>query len=261
MRIIYSAVLGLLLAAIGVGCKLSDIEDPIVVSKVEKEFFVEMREQLGPSPRNLSILLRTIKVQDCLNSGIRYDLAEMPSRIRIDIDGIRTPTDCMPGAAPARETIDLDPIAPTLINFDINLKNTVNNQGLLGITQDAYTLDLETEEGLVLVNKQLRRIPDLTIWGYVTYTTVQGQVHAANFVNELAGISDITSFLTGSYGHFTVLPSSIQISGSPSTPNIRTFVHRYSGNMDDLRNLVQSHRNQPDVNIEIKLTTASGESI
>lgn len=263
MRKIYSAITGLCLIAAGTGCNLTDIEDPIIVPAVEKEFFVEMREQLGTPPRNLSVWLRTIKVQNCLNSSIRYEIAETPSRIRIDIEGINTPTDCMPGAAQARETIEVSPLVPGLISFDINLKNTVNNQGTLHITPEVYTLNLATEEGLVITNNQLRRIPDHTIWGYVTYSLPPGQIVAGNFINELAALSSAGSFTPGNYGYFSVpsTGSSFGISESPADPNIRTFVHRFTGNMDDLRSLVQSYRNDHGSLIQIKLTTSTGESI
>ncbi len=245
------------------GCKTSEIDDPIIVPQVEKEFFLEMREQPGASPRPLRIDLRTVKVQDCVNTSIRYDLLELPSRYRLDIHGIQSPADCIPGAAQARESAVM-PSAPNgLYGFDVNLRSIISNQGILKVFDDFYILEMNTEEGLVIANKQLRRIPDFTIWGYVAYSAPSMGAVATNFVNDVSAISNVASFPPGYYGHFTI-PSGggqISINGSPADLTTRSFVHRYSGNIDDLRSLVNAYRSAHGALIQIKLQTITGESL
>ncbi|MBX2928455.1 MAG: hypothetical protein KF852_11510 [Saprospiraceae bacterium] len=261
MKKIYGCFFLLLLSA-AVGCKKNDIAEPIIISEVEKEFFVEMQERLGPSPRSLQMNLRTIKVQDCLDAGIQYDLSITPALIQLDLADIVLPPNCDPGAAPARETALIGFVPIGNQNFDINLRNTVNNKGTLTVTADAYTLRMATEEGLVIPTKQLRRIPDFTIWGYITYNSATGVEIAQNFYQELALLSAPSTFAIGHYGYFAVPGGAAQpiIADSPPAAALRSFVFRFIRNPDDLRNLVQRYRTDYSQHIQIKLLNDTGES-
>ncbi len=245
------------------GCKTNDIEDPIIVPEVKKEFIVEIMEQPGPAPRNLQINLRTVKAQDCLNTDIRYDLLELPARYRLDIHEIEVPADCMPGAVQARDSALMAPPANGLYGFDINLRNTVSNQGTLTAMDDRYILDMHTVEGLVIPNTHLRRIPNFTIWGYIASFSLATGNAVNSFVNEVAALSDVASFPPGYYGHFTIPSGSgpIAVNDTPQSLAQRTFVYRFSGNLDDLRSLVQNYRNTHGGLIQIRLQTISGESL
>lgn len=261
MKKIYGYFFLFLLSA-AMGCMKSDIAEPIIIPEVEKEFFVEMQERLGPSPRSLQLNLRTIKAQDCLDAGIQYDLSITPALIELDLADILLPPNCNPGAAPARQTVLIGLMSIGNQNFDINLRNTVNNKGTLTVTADAYTLNMATEEGLVISNKQLRRIPDFSIWGYITYNSATGAAIAQNFYQELALLAAPSTFATGHYGHFAVPGGAAQpiIADSPPAAALRSFVFRFIRNPDDLRNLVQRYRNDYDQLIQIKLLNDTGES-
>jgi hypothetical protein len=261
MKKIYGCIFLLLLAA-ATGCKKNSIEEPIIIPEVEKEFFVEMQEKLGPSPRSLQMNLRTIKAQECLDAGIQYDVSVTPALIQLDLADILLPPGCIPGAAPARETAVIGVVPIGNYNMEINLRNTVNNKGMLSVTADAYTLSMVTEEGLVISNKRLNRISDFTIWGYVSYNSAAGADIAQNFYQELALLSAPSTFAAGHYGHFAIPGGAAQpiIADSPPAAALRSFVFRFIRNPDDLRNLVHRYRQDHGQHIHIKLLNDIGES-
>lgn len=242
-------------------CSLDNTGDPIIIPEVEKEFQVSLREQLGPAPRRLEVLLQTVKLQPCLDAAITHELLPAPGLIRIDIDGIHLPDNCMTGTAPARDTITLDQLANNNYLFEINLKRTISNEGSLRISAETYTLNLGLEKGLILPYKQLRRIPDYTIWGYVAHGSPSAAGIAGQFVNELSARSAPANLQAGHYGHFSVASGSgsITVADSPADLTLRPFAFRYTGNVDDLRSLTEAYRNQYGNLLQIKLLAVTGE--
>lgn len=261
MKHCYNFFLYGLLAVLTASCSFDDTGDPIIIPEVEKEFKLELREQLGPAPRNLEVLLQTVQLQPCLNAAISHELVPAPGFIRIDIAGIELPDNCITGAAAARDTIPLN--LPTNGNFlfEVNLKNTISNKGTLRITNEVYTISLGTEKGLVVPNKQLRRIPDYTIWGYAGHSSPSVASIAGQFVNELFNRSSSANLQAGHYGYFSIAPGSgnITIADSPADITLRPFAFRYTGNVDDLRSLVESYRNQYGSLLQIRLVAVTGE--
>lgn len=261
MKHCYNFFLYGLMAVLVTACSFDNTGDPIIVPEVEKEFQIELREKLGPAPRSLQVLIQTVKLQPCLNAMISHAILPAPGLIRIDIAGIELPDNCIPGAAPARDTILLDGLSGTHFLFEVNLQNTISNEGTLRITNEAYTLDLGNEKGLVLPFKQLRRIPDYTIWGYAGHSSPSAAGIAGQFVNELFARSTAANLQAGNYGYFSVAPGSgsITVANSPADLTLRPFAFRYMGNLDDLRSLTESYRNQYGALLQIKLVAVTGE--
>jgi len=261
MKHLYRFFIYSIVAIFVTGCSFDNTGDPIIVPEVEKEFQVELREQLGPAPRRLRVLLQTVKLQPCLNTSIEHELLPAPGLIRIDIAGIALPDNCLTGAAPARDTIQLSYLENRNLLFEVNLKNTISNEGSLSITDEAYTLNMGTEKGLVFPFKQLRRIPDYTIWGYAGHSSPSAAGIAGQFVNEIFARSTSANLQAGNYGYFSVAPGSgnITVADSPADLTLRPFAFRFTGNVDDLRNITEAYRNQYGALLQIKLLAVTGE--
>lgn len=257
----YNFIIYSIMAAFITGCSFDNTGDPIIVPEVEKEFRVELREQLGPSPRRLQVLLQTVQLQPCINATIAHQLLPAPGLIRIDIAGIELPDNCPPGSAPALDTVQLSELTGNNLFFEVNLKNTISNEGTLRITDEAYTLNLATEKGLVVPHKQLRRIPDYIIWGYVGHSVPSAAGIAGQFVNEIFARSASANLQAGNYGHFSVAPGTgyITVADSPTDLTLRPFAFRFNGNVDDLRNITEAYRNQYGALLQIKLLAVTGE--
>ncbi len=253
--IYFCAMLGL------VACSADEPDDPIIVPEVEKEFVVEMRERPGPTPRNLQLHLRTVKNQDCEDLGIQYEWSVALASLRLDILGIRRPANCTPGQAPAQETVTAGALPEGLYDINIKLRNAIANTGTLQLTEEVYYLNMRAEEGLIIPIKQLRRIPEHIIWGYVGFSAPSMATTATGFINELAAISTAHGLNAGHYGHFQISSGSGSpvITGAPIDLNLRTFVYRFTGNTDDLRNLVQAYRNTYGNLLPIRLQSINGQ--
>lgn len=242
-------------------CTVQEIDKPIIVPQVEKEFLIEMLEEPGPAPRRLAFSLRTIKLQECLDMGIRHRLFSIPGRYRLDILGLLQPSDCIPGQDYARAKSNMEMPSEGLYNFEILLGNTISNEGVLHADWQTINLEMETEVGIVLANPTLRRIPESTIWGYVGFSEPALAQVAEGFVNEVGARAGIGNFVPGHYGHFVIPPGTgeIKIAESPANLPLRPFVFRFTGNPEDLRSLVAQYRQQFGSRLDIKISAISGE--
>lgn len=243
-------------------CTPNEIDKPIIVPQVEKEFLISMMEAPGPAPRQLLFKMQTIALQECLDVSIRHQLLWTPSRYRLDILGLIQPAVCIPDSAygVGEGIIEMPPTG--LHNFDILLGNTISNEGVLILEDRKISLEMTSNEGIILSNPVLQRIPEFTIWGYAGFSNPSLVSTAQNFVNEVASRSGVGNFIPGNYGHFSIQAGSggIEILESPENIQLKPFVFRYTGNLEELRTLVNQYRQQFGASIELRIQAITGET-
>lgn len=244
------------------GCKVEELEDVVVVADVEKEFYLDFWEDLSLDGRSLEFQIETIKKENCRNTLIDYRLHKTNSNIAISIRDIREPAICDPGPAPARVGIDVGSLKAGFYTFSIDLKNTVFNEGQLTTLNDRYLISLETENGVQLVRKELFRVPDETIWGYVHYQSPDDEYGALQFINRLKELGSSTPFKQGYYGHFTVGADGVinSVYGEPEEGQVRPFLVSYRGGKEPLQNLINRFRTDYGAEVTFRLYNSLGES-
>lgn len=227
------------------GCSLDSLNDPVIVADIENEFYIDLWETLG-NISDFQLVIETIVDEECLNVPIDFDLLKRPNDFKVTLNEIVVPSDCNPGSAPATASVSLGNLPIGAYSFSINLKNTVNNVGLLTVTPNQYLLEMETEHGFILVRSQLLRIPDHTIWGYVNFVADQSDLAAA-FIEELKTLTAPKNFLRGYYGHFTINNevNNITVTDQPIDFTLTSFIHSYTDEeRDAIEGLITSYRDQ-----------------
>jgi hypothetical protein len=249
--------LSMVMLWMGSACQLESLNDPIVVADIDDEFYIDLWETLGTSPR-FEIHIETIKDEECLNVVIDASPLKRPQTVNIRIDNIIQPADCIEGLAPAMAQLDLGSMPIGFYNFSIDLKNTIFNNGQLTITDERYSLEMETEDGIILVRSDLYRIPDQTLWGYVNFDLGQNDLAEA-FTQELAAFADPFNFKRGYYGHFTINndANDVTVTSQPIDFTLLPFAQRYD-RADEvaITQLVESYRSQ---GLDIMLQNELGE--
>lgn len=248
------------------GCDFSSLKDPIIVTEVEDEFNVDMWENLAPTleERKLIVQIESIKTEKCLNYSIDYQYSKNGNRLKIALNNIIKPLDCVPGEATVKANVNAGSLLNGLYNFNIDLKNTVINNGQLTVLADSYKLNMHSENGFSLKRKELLRVPTDAIWGYVVYQD-EGDLAVANqFLNDLKNISqEPNSYRTGYYGYFTIATAdrALTLQEQPSNSNSKIFLYQYSDQTSKLKDLVNQYRQNHGNILTIKLFTSKGETI
>lgn len=240
------------------GCQLGAPEDPIIIPDVEKEFTLDLWENLGVDKRELVFLIQTVKNQNCQNYQIECYLEQKNKDWALSISKIVPPEVCQPGSSPAKNTVNAGQVYPSTIKFAVDLRETIVNQGMLNVTEESYKLSLFSQNGLQVSKTELLRIPSSAIWGYVAYQS-NAKANADKFIQEINAISTPVSYKKGYYGHFSITDKGTTINGQPNDLPITTFVRQYVLDRSKLSELVERHRSANGENLKITLLTGFGD--
>lgn len=241
-------------------CKVTNDEDASV--NIDPVFNLMMIEDLQNN-RELSFSIQSIELQGCENFTIGHNLEKTTSDIRIDLNDIIPPSDCIIGNHAAETEIKLG-FLPSVRTFDaeFDIKNTVKNKGMLTINADAYLLELESMDGFGTVTEKLYKVSDNLIWGYIAYNDDAVVSNSpSDFQTDLAEITAAKSLQTGYYGHFSVTEDeNLTFPQNPDFQKITTFYYNHFGNDQALIDLLTSYRSvNNDEDISFKIFTADGE--
>ncbi len=242
------------------GCNLTDDGKDTVV-KVQAEFRVDLFEELKDS-RNFQFRLKTIDPQPCINNSIDFTSSRVLSRLNLAIHEIIEAPDCIEGMVPVSAEAGLGFLGIGTYEVQINLKNTIVNEGVLQVTDEAFVLSMSTENGYELVREELRRIPNRYIWGYVAYDEKNvAEQQANNFLSELAGMTSQSVLTKGYYGYFTINDDrTVVFPTAPEQSFFKTFHYQSNGNMNDIKALLDEYRAGGNADImEIRLYTWDGK--
>lgn len=242
-----------------VGCKLESLQDPIIVTNIEKEFYINLWEELSPSSRNLRIDLQSIKNQDCLNYSIDYKWNATASQFDLGINDIMPPADCLAGVGPAKTQIVVGDLENQVFNMKIGLGETVINEGQLVVTGETYTLQMDTEEGIIIPEKTLRRVPVASVWGFVAFQDAADQSTADDLLMQLNSLGTALELKEGKYGYFSVINEQLLVSGAPARGQVSSFAIAYSGEEKAIKELVDNFRANHTNSVSLKVFTATGK--
>lgn len=242
-------------------CQLDDLGDPIVVPDVEREFYIDLWENLYPESRELVFQIETVQAQDCANATISYNLNRTGNAVKLSLNAISTPGDCDPGPAQIVASAPAGRLNGGLYAMELDLKNTVFNEGQLTVTHELYNLDMNTEHGFIFRHKNLLRVPDQSYWGYIACSTPEQEATALDFINELRAISIQRNFLVGYYGHFSVnADNSVDVkdalvNGVP----VKSFLFNYDGSGSNIRQQINAFRAAHNTELPLKVFNFKGE--
>jgi hypothetical protein len=177
----------------------------------------------------------------------------------VTLKSFSVPTGCTGPLTRTSDTLNIGRLSNGTYKLSINLKDVVLNNGYLSVNPNLYIVDLQSENGISMPFKQLSRIPENTIWGYVNHeSSVTNKAQA--FMDSLKTMCQTTSLLNGRYGHFEVVHESLKM---PATlqythPITTTFFFKYEGTEDKLDRLIQHFRLNANA-LNINLTSQTGK--
>ena len=221
-----------------------------------------MFEELGEISQ-FQFKTSSIEQYDCQNYELDANAYRFNSFIQFTIRDLIQPSECETGMAPAKNTSSIGFLPNGDYNVQISLKNTISNQGKLQVTADAFTLKMESLDGIELASTELKRIPAKSIWGYVGY---QNKDEVGNqpelFIQDLKNSSLTINLPQGEYGYFKIENNGqLILNPPPKFTFFQTFLFKYDKNLQELESLLEAYRMGPaNGKMEIKVFTWEGES-
>lgn len=243
-------------------CKLENLNDPIIVPLVDKEFSLDLWQTLGTNTlSNLELKMYTIEEENCLNTVILSNYNRTGRNISLTLYDILDPEVCDPGPAPAQGTQLVTDASPDVYTLTIELQDVVSNAGTLTVTDDAYQVVMEEENGITWLHTKLQRIPTNALWGYLVYTNAEEENRVSGFIEEINNLGSELNLANGYYGYFSVADTGAitELRDAPATNELATILVEYSGEINQIDQKVSDFLETPgNETIELVLLDGNG---
>ena len=242
-------------------CQLNRLEEPILIAEVDKEFEIDILEGLSLGLRPLHFKINSLDQEECLNYGIETDYYKSGNKISLSIKDILQPDDCLVGNSPAQTDLNLGFLTPGIYDLSIDLKNTVFSDGQLVLTDNRYTIKTFSQNGISFINKELIKLPDNLVWGYLNYQSETDLPKVNQFLDDLSNsIGDPTLALNGNYGYFkTDNVGSVSIKAQPESGETISFAGNIIGEVERIKEKASKFR-EDNPTIELFILTSFGDS-
>ena len=228
------------------------------IVEVEKEFSLQPWEQLDENGGRFQLRVATLATQECGGTRVNYYASIVGYKAVVTLRSLAYPALC--GASePAHDTIDVGGLQQNATyEFQINLKDVVFNKGTLYVEPDKYTLEMQKEDGISLSTKQVLRVPQGAVWGFIGNDAAQDKL-GTQLLDSLKTVAPPLSMSNGNYGYFNVNGTGFDIYAPFSTtkPNIRRFLLRLNGSRDELVAKLNKFRSS---GLECLLFTSDGKT-
>lgn len=244
------------------GCEQGLDDQPELFFDIEAEFSLSLIEELDKNGNTLTVRLQTVKPQPCNDTRILYELDRQGEAFFLNILRLLEPEPCKEEPAPAESVVPLGVLSPSDYNFSVLLQSAIENRGVLTVEADRYLLDLETENGVQVAEKELRRILPQMIWGYIDYQAPQNEDLAVDFLGRLSQLVSFSEFQDGNYGHFRIDQGSCILEEAGDSEQVYTFVHSLKAPLEQLTETLNQFRTEhSEMNLQIVIYTWEGERL
>ena len=252
----------LLIFAVGLFLATScrkNIGDKETIIAVDKEFEITPWEKLDDAGGTLQLRIATIQNQECGGTHINYVTDATNNQLTVTLKSLAYPAICNGFAEPARDTIALPSAKKGDIPFKLSLKDVVINDGVLRVEDGRYAFELKKENGISMPKKEILRVPQGAIWGFISTDNGQDE-RFTQMIDSLKVITTPLSMVAGDYGYFTYNGIDLGIAAKFITqkPNIRRFIYRQTGTKDQLAATLKYFRGV--AGMDFMVLTSDGKS-
>lgn len=241
-----------------ISCR-KNLGDKETIIVIDKEFEIVPWEKLDDSGGKLQLRVATILNQECGGTHINYATNSLNNQLTVTLKSLRYPTTCNGFAEPARDTIELSDIKKGDIPFRLSLKDVIVNDGVLHVEDGRYWFEMKKENGISMPKKELLRVPQGAIWGFISNDNGQDERYS-QMIDSLKTITTPLSMPTGDFGYFNYTGTDISIATKFTTqrPNIRRFIFRQTGTKEQLNSILKYFRTV--AGMDFMVLTSDGKS-
>lgn len=235
---------------------------PEILPSIDDEFTIQLWEHLNPDENTLSLIVETIENEDCTNNLIQNEVTIRDTKLVVNLEDIEKADNCIEGEGPASADISFTSLENGIYDLEINLLSVIKNEGFIEISPDNLNLELTSREGILVINNELKRVPNNTFWGYIALDNSQLNNVSSTFLESIEIIKDNFDFAQGNYGHFSISEENgtVDFDAPTAFPDLDKFVFKHSGDLSILTTLLNEYRMNEEYmdKLEIRVFTYQG---
>lgn len=229
---------------------------------IESKILITPSENLGPTQRTFEFRCRTETIYGCINFMISYRTTISAQSIIMDFLAITQPQICLTALGPATATINLGSLSPGTYSLLISVNGEIIPAQLV-VTTHSYEILNGESRWTGFTEPLLRRVPDQTIWGLVSYNG--SPTRAQSFLDSLQSVGAQTRSLnSGYYGYFRIDTAGNIMPPSNDIQYGRQFDQWYNywfgGDLTMPRNIVKFYGKTYSDSLDVRLYSWNGNA-
>lgn len=208
---------------------------PIAENRIEISLF----EELGDPVRNFRLGAATEEIYSCCNFVLLHEREQSGDDIKIDFNGIYVPDICLTALGPASCQIDFGAINNG--TYALRFKNEKYSTGQLVVSDESFKIQFSDTTQVVFRNKELLRVPENTLWGWVKYYHEDSIVTANEFIDSLKSLGAVSrNYSVGNYNYYIIDENGhVRHPGDHGSHYIYEYIFEYSGDTTAVHNLLR----------------------
>ncbi len=242
----------------------NNLNDLVIVADLDDEFAVEAWEQLEGPSRSMEILFKTVKDLECPNQELDLSFRRTGNLLFIEVNELIDAEDCQPGNRGTVSRVNFGNLSPGLYSLRINLLDIAENNLLLDLSPASILLSGKNLNGLVIGREELLRIPESALWGYISAQDQSGEEALEAFASQLNALTEPIELSPGYYGYFQLSGRENQQVSFPEQEiegiQTLTFLRESPGDLGKVDSLIQIFRSTYSDQIQIQVSTGSGQT-
>lgn len=227
----------LLMIIVSISCNKDTGELSVV--NLDGEFTLSVSQELLPTGPDFSLKVETTNIQECADAEIVYEVRSEESGVNVILQDISQIEDCNSGAGVARRYISINTDGQDT-DLSISLRSAVKNIGVINITPNSYTLEMNTLDGIIISRDMIERIPEDLVIGYISGND-DSEIESVH--NAIRSWED-APLLDGDFGLFTIAFGNINFVDFEAPADTRpTYlrVHDWSNFTSSLESIRLAH--------------------
>jgi len=240
-------------------CSVVGDPDEIILVNIGTDYFLEVSQSLVSGPNALRIDITSFDTDNCENSYIDFSYSSSPNLIRINLDDIVDPINCVSLNEPVSDFLDFE-LLKGRYDMTILFKDILQNDGEVEVTDDQFKLKLETENGVVVLRQQITMLPDGYVWGRMKINDVEDLSQVKLLITELKQNNFESELSNGNYGHFEIDGHLVSIlSGEPHKGITESFIMKQNQSFGEMQ-LLLSQFSESHPKVDIEFFSSEGET-
>jgi len=198
-------------------CRIDEGPNLNNIVQIPGTFELQFHEEIGHLTRSLVLDLNTLRYYECKNYSILTEKEYVDGVLEISLKDVLPPETCISGNEQAHDTISLGYLIEGEHPIRFKVKSVIENDGVLHVQADRYTLEMESEDGLEIKRYELMRLPENLVWGYISYESSLTDI-ANSFLNELNALTSAADLADGDYAYFSWSQGALVDDAPPAEP-------------------------------------------
>jgi len=237
-------------------CSVFEEPEEFTFVNVGADYIIELSQTLETGINALLFNIQSTQINNCIESHIDVKTSVTDSELQLILGNIISQDPCIRIANQLESSAKFD-LGIRNYNINISLQDVIQNYGTVAVSNESFTIELETENGIIIGQQKINIIPDGYVWGRVGVADIQNLAALKNVISFIKNATFKHDLKDGNYSFFEIRNSNIEL--PKNTDRIAAkeeFIFKQESDFDLLKNALSQFSEQyPSAKIEVYNST------